>query len=95
MAAALRKLIAAADVLVENFRTGTLESWGLGPQVLMDANPRLIMVRVTGFGQSGPYARRPGFGTLAEVADDNYFFRSRLSFLPVWGFHYRSHRRAA
>jgi formyl-CoA transferase len=62
-----KKLVAEADVLVENFRTGTLESWGLGWETLSALNPRLIMVRVTGFGQTGPYRRRAGFGTLAEA----------------------------
>ncbi|GAA2386352.1 CoA transferase [Dactylosporangium salmoneum] len=60
-------LVATADVLVENFRPGTLERWGLGWDVLSEVNPRLILVRVTGFGQTGPYSRRPGFGTLAEA----------------------------
>ncbi|CUU54162.1 Crotonobetainyl-CoA:carnitine CoA-transferase CaiB [Parafrankia irregularis] len=62
----LRGLVAGADVLIENFRPGTLERWGLGPDVLHEINPRLVIARVTGFGQFGPYARRPGFGTLAE-----------------------------
>ena len=62
-----RALVADADVLVENFRTGTLESWGLGWEELSAINPRLVMVRVTGFGQTGPYRRRAGFGTLAEA----------------------------
>ena len=62
-----KALVATADVLVENFRPGTLERWGLGPDVLHALNPRLVMVRVTGFGQTGPYAQRPGFGTLAEA----------------------------
>lgn len=62
-----RKLVAGADILVENFRTGTLESWGLGWDVLSALNPRLVMVRVTGFGQTGPFRRRAGFGTLAEA----------------------------
>lgn len=66
-AAALRRLIETADVFVENFRPGTLERWGLGPDVLHQLNPRLVIVRVTGFGQSGPYRSRPGFGTLAEA----------------------------
>jgi crotonobetainyl-CoA:carnitine CoA-transferase CaiB-like acyl-CoA transferase len=61
-----RKIAARADVIVENFRPGTLEKWGVGPDVLKDLNPRLIFIRVTGFGQTGPYANRPGFGTLAE-----------------------------
>ncbi|EFC82352.1 CaiB/BaiF CoA-transferase family protein [Parafrankia sp. EUN1f] len=62
----LRGLVATADVLIENFRPGTLERWGLGPDVLHEINPRLVIARVTGFGQFGPYSRRPGFGTLAE-----------------------------
>jgi crotonobetainyl-CoA:carnitine CoA-transferase CaiB-like acyl-CoA transferase len=60
------ELARTADVIVENFRPGTLERWGVGPDVLKEANPRLILIRVTGFGQTGPYSRRPGFGTLAE-----------------------------
>jgi formyl-CoA transferase len=63
----LKRLAANADVLIENFRPGTLERWGLGPDVLQAINPRLIVVRVTGFGQTGPYKDRPGFGTLAEA----------------------------
>jgi crotonobetainyl-CoA:carnitine CoA-transferase CaiB-like acyl-CoA transferase/nicotinamidase-related amidase len=62
-----KRLVAEADVLVENFRTGTLETWGLGWDTLAALNPRLVMVRVTGFGQTGPYRRRAGFGTLAEA----------------------------
>jgi formyl-CoA transferase len=62
-----KALVAQADILVENFRTGTMESWGLGWETLSAINPRLIMVRVTGFGQTGPYRRRAGFGTLAEA----------------------------
>ena len=63
----LRRLVATADVVIENFRPGTLERWGLGPAVLLADNPRLVLARVSGFGQVGPYARRPGFGTLAEA----------------------------
>ncbi|WCB93422.1 Succinyl-CoA--L-malate CoA-transferase beta subunit [Baekduia alba] len=63
----LLRLIADADVLIENFRPGTLERWNLGPDVLAAANPRLVLARVTGFGQFGPYSGRPGFGTLAEA----------------------------
>ena len=62
----LLDLVRTADVLVENFRPGTLERWGLGPDVLADVNPRLVLARVTGFGQTGPMAHRAGFGTLAE-----------------------------
>lgn len=63
----LRRLAATADVLVENFRPGTLERWGIGPDVLMAENPGLVVVRLTGFGQTGPYSSRAGFGTLAEA----------------------------
>ncbi|WP_412565973.1 CaiB/BaiF CoA transferase family protein [Streptomyces decoyicus] len=63
----LLRLAAGADVVIENFRPGTLERWGLGWDELSAANPRLVLARVTGFGQFGPYARRPGFGTLAEA----------------------------
>ncbi|MCZ4080127.1 CoA transferase [Rhodococcus sp. H36-A4] len=61
-----RRLVAEADVVVENFRPGTLERWGLGYDVLSADNPGLILLRVTGFGQTGPYAKRPAFGTLVE-----------------------------
>jgi crotonobetainyl-CoA:carnitine CoA-transferase CaiB-like acyl-CoA transferase len=62
----LRRLLADADVLVENFRPGTLERLGLAPDTLIAANPRLVVTRVTGFGQDGPYASRAGFATIAE-----------------------------
>ena len=60
-------LLDRADVLIENFRPDTLERWNLGPEQLWKRNPRLVIARVTGFGQIGPYRRRPGFGTLAEA----------------------------
>lgn len=63
----LLDLATHADVLVENFRPGTLERWDLGPDRLHAANARLIVLRVSGFGQTGPYRRRPGFGTVAEA----------------------------
>lgn len=62
-----RRLAETADVIVENFRPGTLERWGVGPEVLQESNPGLVMVRLTGFGQTGPYSSRAGFGTLAEA----------------------------
>ena len=65
-AALLRELATSADVLIESFRPGTLERWGVGPEVLHALNPRLVIVRTSGFGQTGPYAPRPGFGTVAE-----------------------------
>ncbi len=63
----LLQMAAEADVVVENFRPGTLERWGIGWEQLHEVNPRLVLVRITGFGQSGPYRSRPGFGTLAEA----------------------------
>lgn len=61
------RLAAEADVVIENFRPGTMERWGLGWDELSAANPRLVFARVSGFGQFGPAAQRPGFGTLAEA----------------------------
>lgn len=66
-ASVLLRLLETADVLVESFRPGTLERWGLAPEVLLAVNPRLIIARISGFGQKGPYAERAGFGTLAEA----------------------------
>jgi len=63
----VRKLATKADVLLENFRPGTLERWGLNPEQLWEHNPRLIITRVTGFGQTGPYAPRAGFGSIGEA----------------------------
>jgi crotonobetainyl-CoA:carnitine CoA-transferase CaiB-like acyl-CoA transferase len=64
--AALRALLATADVFIENFRPGTLEQMGLAPDTLLAANPHLIIVRISGFGQTGPYAQLPGFGSIVE-----------------------------
>lgn len=63
----VRRLIAGADALIENFKPGTLEKWGLGPDALHEINPRLVIVRVSGFGQSGPYSDRPGFASVGEA----------------------------
>jgi formyl-CoA transferase len=63
----VRKLALDADVLIENFRPGAMESWGLGPDDLLKPNPRLIMLRISGYGQTGPYRDRPGFGVVAEA----------------------------
>ncbi|WP_254666474.1 CaiB/BaiF CoA-transferase family protein [Humibacillus sp. DSM 29435] len=63
----VRRLVADADVLLENFRPGTLERWGLSPDELWKINPRLIITRVTGFGQTGPYAARAGYGSIGEA----------------------------
>ena len=61
------KLIDQADVLIENFRPGTLEKWGMGYEALSQRNPRLIVARVSGFGQTGPYAKRAGYGLIGEA----------------------------
>ncbi|GAB3493537.1 CoA transferase [Curvibacter fontanus] len=63
----VRKLTAEADVLIENFRPGAMEGWGLGPEALQTLNPGLIMLRISGYGQTGPYRDRPGFGVVAEA----------------------------
>lgn len=65
--ALVRRLVADADVLLENFRPGTLERWGLSAEELWRLNPRLVITRVTGFGQSGPYAPRAGYGSIGEA----------------------------
>ncbi|MBK9197507.1 CaiB/BaiF CoA transferase family protein [Candidatus Skiveiella danica] len=63
----VRRLAADADVLIENFRPGAMEGWGLGPDELLKLNPRLIMLRISGYGQTGPYRDKPGFGVVAEA----------------------------
>jgi crotonobetainyl-CoA:carnitine CoA-transferase CaiB-like acyl-CoA transferase len=63
----VRRLVRDADVLLENFRPGTLEKWGLGPEELQRINPALVIVRISGYGQTGPYRDRPGFGGVAEA----------------------------
>jgi len=70
-------LIESADVVIENFRPGRLEAWGMGYQALAERNPRLVLTRVSGFGQTGPYRERPGFGTVAETL-------SGYAFLNGW-----------
>jgi crotonobetainyl-CoA:carnitine CoA-transferase CaiB-like acyl-CoA transferase len=62
----VKRLIKDADIVIENYRKGTLEKWGLGYDTLSAINPKLVMLRITGFGQTGPHSHRPGFGTLAE-----------------------------
>lgn len=63
----VRTLITEADVLIENFRPGTLEGWGLAPKELLELNPKLIVLRISGYGQTGPYRDKPGFGVVAEA----------------------------
>lgn len=63
----IRTLVAKSDILIENFRPGTLEKWGLGYDALAKINPGLIMVRISGYGQTGPYSKRPGYGVVCEA----------------------------
>jgi crotonobetainyl-CoA:carnitine CoA-transferase CaiB-like acyl-CoA transferase len=63
----VRKLIATADILIENFKPGTMEKWGLSPQTLLAAQPGLIIARMSGYGQTGPYSNRAGFGGIGEA----------------------------
>ena len=63
----VRRLATESDVLIENFRPGAMEGWGLGPDALLQLNPRLIMLRISGYGQTGPYRDKPGFGVVAEA----------------------------
>ncbi len=84
----VKRLVKTADILVENFRPGTLEKWGLGWDVLSKINPGLVMLRITGFGQTGPNAPRPGFGTLAEAYSGFAFingFPEQPPILPAFG----------
>ncbi|MGI4799942.1 MAG: CaiB/BaiF CoA transferase family protein [Janthinobacterium lividum] len=82
---ALLRLVNGADVFIENFRPGTLEAMGLHPDLLRARNPRLVIVRISGFGQTGPYAKQPGFGTLVEAMSgfaDRTGFPDREPVLP-------------
>jgi formyl-CoA transferase len=84
----VKKLVAETDIIVENFRTGTLEKWGLGWDVLSKINPGLVMLRITGFGQTGPNAPRAGFGTLAEAYSGFAYingFPDQPPILPAFG----------
>src|SRR5699024_2730493 len=63
----VRRLVKEVDILVENFRPGALENWGLSEEALKELNPELIMVRISGYGQSGPYRDLPGFGLVGEA----------------------------
>jgi len=81
----LLRLVETVDVFIENYRPGTLETMGLAPDVLLARNPRLVIVRISGFGQTGPYAQQPGFGTLVEAMSglaDRTGFPDREPVLP-------------
>jgi formyl-CoA transferase len=77
------KLVREADVLIENFRPGAMESWGLGPDVLQSINPGLIMLRISGYGQTGPYKDKPGFGVVAEAMGGLRHLSAEPGRLPV------------
>jgi formyl-CoA transferase len=79
----VRRLALEADVLIENFRPGTMEAWSLDPQTLMDANPRLIVLRISGYGQTGPYRDRPGLGLVAEAMGGLRFLSGEPGRVPV------------
>ena len=81
--AVVRKLIIEADVLIENFRPGAMESWGLSPDALLDLNPGLIMLRISGYGQTGPYKDKPGFGVVAEAMGGLRHLSAESGRLPV------------
>lgn len=79
----LKKLVADADVLIENFRPGTLERWGLGPDVLHELNPGLVILRVTGYGQTGPYKDRPGFARIGHAVGGLTYLSGTPGEIPV------------
>jgi len=79
----VRKLACESDVLIENFRPGAMEGWGLGPDVLQALNPRLIMLRISGYGQTGPYRDRPGFGVVAEAMGGLRHLTAEPGHVPV------------
>ncbi len=81
--AIVRKLVREADVLIENFRPGAMESWGLAPDVLLEINPGLIMLRISGYGQTGPYKDKPGFGVVAEAMGGLRHLSAEPGRLPV------------
>ena len=79
----VRKLVKEADVLIENFRPGAMESWGLSPDALLELNPGLIMLRISGYGQTGPYKDKPGFGVVAEAMGGLRHLSAEPGRLPV------------
>ena len=79
----VRLLALSADVLIENFRPGAMEAWSLGPDDLLKANPRLIVLRISGYGQTGPYRDRPGFGVVAEAMGGLRHLTAEPGHVPV------------
>ena len=83
----VRKLAEKADILIENFKPGTMEKWGLGPDALLAINPRLIIARMSGYGQTGPYSDRAGFGGIGEaMAAGAILWVSRTAHQAAWAF---------
>jgi crotonobetainyl-CoA:carnitine CoA-transferase CaiB-like acyl-CoA transferase len=81
--AVVRSLAAEADVLIENFKPGTMEAWGLGWEELHRLNPRLVMLRISGYGQTGPYRHKPGFGVLGEAMGGLRYLTGEPGRVPV------------
>lgn len=84
----VRRLVRDADVVIQNYRPGTVDRWGLGYERLREENPGLVMLSISGFGQTGPYQHRPGFGTLAEAFSGYAYitgFPDRAPLLPAFG----------
>ncbi|CAM3632926.1 CaiB/BaiF CoA transferase family protein [Polynucleobacter brandtiae] len=81
--AIVRTLVQEADVLIENFRPGTLEGWGLDPNQLLELNPQLIVLRISGYGQTGPYRDKPGFGVVAEAMGGLRYLTAEPGRVPV------------
>ena len=79
----VRTLVKEADILIENFRPGTLEEWGLSPEKLLELNPRLIILRISGYGQTGPYRVKPGFGVVAEAMGGLRYLTAEPGRVPV------------
>jgi formyl-CoA transferase len=79
----VRRLATESDVLIENFRPGAMEAWGLGPEVLCALNPKLIMLRISGYGQTGPYRDKPGFGVVAEAMSGLRHLTAEPGRIPV------------
>jgi formyl-CoA transferase len=79
----VRRLVKDADIVIENFRPGAMETWGLGPDELHQINPQLIMLRISGYGQTGPYKDRPGFGVVAEAMGGLRYLTAEPGRVPV------------
>jgi formyl-CoA transferase len=79
----VHRLADEADVLIENFRPGAMEAWGLGPDALLQSNPRLVMLRISGYGQTGPYRDRPGFGVVGEAMGGLRHLTAQPGHVPV------------